>query len=47
MREEGSSARRVLGDAFVEHYVGTRLHEWRLWETAVTNWEVSRYFEVI
>ncbi|KAJ3243815.1 hypothetical protein HDU77_010250 [Chytriomyces hyalinus] len=42
MREEGSSARRVLGDAFVEHYVGTRLHEWRLWETAVTNWEVSR-----
>ncbi|TPX52371.1 glutamine synthetase [Chytriomyces confervae] len=43
MREEGSSARRVLGDAFVEHYVGTRLHEWRLWETAVTNWEVSRH----
>ncbi|KAI8621291.1 hypothetical protein BC830DRAFT_1095034 [Chytriomyces sp. MP71] len=47
MAQEGSVARRVLGNAFVDHYVGTRRHEWRIWERAVTNWEVSRYFEVI
>ncbi|KAJ3068381.1 hypothetical protein HDU99_003226, partial [Rhizoclosmatium hyalinum] len=47
MRAAGSVARRVLGDAFVEHYVGTRVHEWRIWERAVTTWEVQRYFEVI
>ena len=30
---------QVLGDAFVEHYGGTREHEVKLWNQAVTNWE--------
>ncbi|KAI8831370.1 hypothetical protein BC829DRAFT_449403 [Chytridium lagenaria] len=41
-----SFARKVLGDEFVEHYAGTRKHEWKVWETAVTNWELKRYLEV-
>lgn len=33
-----SVAREVFGDEFVEHYGGTREHELRLWEEAVTDW---------
>ena len=29
----------VLGNDFVDHYGGTRQHEVRLWNEAVTNWE--------
>lgn len=29
----------VFGDDFVDHYGGTRQHEVRLWNEAVTNWE--------
>lgn len=36
----------VLGDAFVDHYGGTREHEVKLWNEAVTNWEVERYLEL-
>jgi glutamine synthetase len=36
---EGSVAREVFGDAFVEHYRGTREHEVELWNQTVTNWE--------
>lgn len=39
MMREGSIAREVLGDAFVEHFGGTRLHEVKVWNEAVTNWE--------
>lgn len=35
---EGSMAREVLGDAFVDHYAGTREHEVRLWDETVTDW---------
>jgi glutamine synthetase len=35
---DGSVAREVFGDEFVEHYGGTRDHEVRLWEEAVTDW---------
>jgi glutamine synthetase len=35
---EGSVAREVLGDEFVEHYGGTREHEIKLWDEAVTDW---------
>ncbi|KAI5287851.1 hypothetical protein KEM52_001405 [Ascosphaera acerosa] len=42
-----SIAREVLGDAFVEHFAGTREHEVRLWEEAVTDWEVKRYIETV
>jgi glutamine synthetase len=34
----GSIARQVFGDDFVEHYGGTREHEIRLWDEAVTDW---------
>ena len=42
---EGSVAREVFGDEFVEHYGGTREHELRLWDEAVTDWEMRRYIE--
>lgn len=47
MVEKGSVAREVFGDPFVEHFAGTREHEWRLWEEAVTDWEVKRYVETV
>ncbi|KAF9469342.1 hypothetical protein BDZ94DRAFT_1244247 [Collybia nuda] len=36
----------MFGDVFVEHFGGTREHEVRLWNQAVTNWEVERYLEL-
>jgi len=42
-----SIAREVFGDEFVEHYAGTREHEIRLWDEAVTDWEVRRYIETV
>lgn len=47
MMRRGSVAREVLGDAFVEHFGGSREHEVRLWEEAVTDWEVRRYVEMV
>ncbi|KAF2810322.1 glutamine synthetase/guanido kinase [Mytilinidion resinicola] len=46
MRPE-SVAREVFGDEFVDHYGGTREHEIRLFDEAVTDWEVRRYIEVV
>lgn len=43
MRKE-SIAREVFGDDFVEHYGGTREHEIRLWDEAVTDWCVFSPF---
>src|SRR3954451_9963088 len=40
-------ARELLGEAFVEHYVRTRDWECRQFESAVTKWELERYFEII
>lgn len=40
-------ARELLGEAFVDHYVRTRDWECRQFESAVTNWELARYFEII
>ncbi|KAI7610661.1 glutamine synthetase/guanido kinase, partial [Hortaea werneckii] len=34
---KGSVAREVFGDEFVEHFAGTREHEVRLWDEAVTD----------
>ncbi|KAF8609858.1 glutamine synthetase/guanido kinase [Ceratobasidium sp. AG-I] len=42
-----SIAREVLGNDFVEHYGGTREHEVKVWNEAVTNWEVERYLELV
>ena len=33
-----SVARECLGDDFVDHYAGTREHEVRLWDEAITDW---------
>ncbi|CAK1355347.1 Glutamine synthetase [Cercospora beticola] len=44
---KGSVAREVFGDEFVDHYAGTREHEIRLWDEAVTDWEVRRYIETV
>ncbi len=33
--------------AFVDHYVRTRAWEVRQYERAVTDWELSRYFEAV
>ncbi|KAK1758078.1 glutamine synthetase/guanido kinase [Echria macrotheca] len=43
----GSIAREVFGDEFVEHFGGTREHEIRLWDEAVTDWEMKRYIETV
>jgi glutamine synthetase len=40
-------AREIFGEAFVEHFVNTRLWEWRQYQTAVSSWELERYFEII
>jgi glutamine synthetase len=39
MRKD-SIAREVFGDDFVDHYGGTREHEIRVWDEAVTDWYV-------
>ncbi|KAF8586538.1 glutamine synthetase/guanido kinase [Ramaria rubella] len=46
MMRPDSIAREILGDGFVDHYGGTREHEVKLWNQAVTNWEVERYIEL-
>lgn len=37
-RAEGSIAREVFGDEFVDHFAGTRDNEVRLFDEAVTDW---------
>ena len=44
---KGSVAREVFGDDFVEHFGGTREHEIRLWDEAVTDWYVSEMATLI
>ncbi len=39
--------REILGEQFVDHYVRTRDWECRQFESAVTKWELERYFEII
>lgn len=48
MMRKDSVAREesVFGDNFVDHFGGTRQHEVKLWNEAVTNWEVERYLEL-
>ncbi|KAJ4386871.1 hypothetical protein N0V93_009769 [Gnomoniopsis smithogilvyi] len=35
---KGSIAREIFGDEFVDHFAGTRDHEIRQWDEAVTDW---------
>lgn len=39
LMKPNSIAREVLGDDFVDHYGGTREHEVKVWNEAVTSWE--------
>jgi glutamine synthetase len=45
--ESSEIAHELFGSAFVEHFVASRLWEWRQFNKAVTNWEMARYFEII
>jgi glutamine synthetase len=45
MVQPDSIAREIFGDEFVDHFGGTREHEIKLWNEAVTSWEVERYLE--
>ena len=42
-----AAARALFGDALVEHHAATRHWEEREFRKAVTDWELSRYFEII
>lgn len=44
---ESKVAREIFGEDFVDHFTETRMWEWRKYQTAVTNWELERYFEII
>ena len=39
MMAETSVAREIFGDEFVEHFGGSREHEVKQWNQAVTSWE--------
>ena len=47
MMHPDSIAREVFGNAFVDHYGGTREHEVRLWNQAVTSWEGVHYIVLV
>lgn len=47
MAAKNSVARTVLGDKFVDHFTKTREHEWNLWQSAVTDYELQRYLELV
>jgi glutamine synthetase len=40
-------ANEIFGETFVDHFVKTRVWEWRQFQDSVTNWELQRYFEII
>jgi glutamine synthetase len=42
-KREGSVAREVFGDYFVDHFAGTREHELAEHRKAVTSWEGRRH----
>ena len=42
-----AAARELFGDAFVEHFVASRLWESREHERSVDDWQLARYFEII
>jgi len=45
---KGSSiAQELFGEDFVEHFAATREWEEREYRKHVTDWELSRYFEII
>ncbi|KAF8334260.1 glutamine synthetase/guanido kinase [Cantharellus anzutake] len=47
MMQPGSIAREILGNEFVDHFGGTRLHEVNVWDSAVTNWEREFHLQIL
>jgi glutamine synthetase len=45
--KESEPARKLFGDAFVEHYAASREWEEREFRKHITDWELDRYFESI
>lgn len=45
--KESTVAKEIFGEPFVDHFVNTRLWEWKQHLKAVTDWEYKRYFEII
>jgi glutamine synthetase len=45
--KQSKMARDCFGDAFVEHFAATREWEEREFRKHITDWELSRYFEII
>ena len=44
---KSQAAHALFGEAFVEHYAASRDWEEREFRRAITDWELSRYFEII
>ena len=44
---KSTAARSLFGDEFVDHYSATREWEQREFNKHITDWEMSRYFEII
>ncbi|MFW5920398.1 MAG: glutamine synthetase family protein [Polyangiales bacterium] len=44
---QSEAAAEILGEDFVDHYLRTRDWEVRQYRYAVTDWELSRYFEAV
>ena len=42
-----TTARTLIGDAFVDHFAATRRWEVNQSRSAVTDWEIARYLEHI
>ncbi len=45
--KSSAAVRKLLGDAFVDHFTATREWEVRQAQAAVGSWELERYFEII
>lgn len=45
--QKSDPAKSLFSEKFVEHYVATRIWEEREARKAVTDWQLSRYFEII
>jgi glutamine synthetase len=45
--KESPIATELFGSEFVNHFVQTRIWEWRQFSKHVSDWELKRYFEII
>ena len=45
--KKSTAARKLFGDIFVDHYAATRISESNEFKKHITDWELSRYFEII